>query len=136
MARWGVRIATTAPAASAVPPLAIARAAGVVVYAGNDGIRDTWTPYAKPDMLDRAMFVGLRNALRRDDEIAVALDCVTDSAAVGCGFAEYGLRAGCRGDVVLVRAETVAEAVVAQPVRALVVSSGQVVAREGGLALV
>lgn len=133
MARWGVRIATTAPSASAVPPLAIARAAGVVVYAGNDGIRDTWTPYAKPDMLDRAMHVGLRNALRRDDEIAVALGCVTDAAAEGCGFEAYGLHEGYRGDVVLVRAETIAEAVVAQPVRALVVSSGRVVAREGVL---
>jgi len=133
MARWGVRIATTAPSASAVPPLALCRSAGVIVYAGNDGIRDTWTPYASPDMLERAMFVGLRNALRRDDELAVALDCVTSAAAQGCGFAEYGLEAGCRGEVVLVQAETVAEAVVSRPVRQLVVSQGRIVARDGVL---
>jgi hypothetical protein len=32
---------------------------GVTVFGGNDGIRDTWTPYARPDMLDRAMHIGL-----------------------------------------------------------------------------
>jgi cytosine deaminase len=131
MARWDVRIATTAPASSAVPPLAICRAAGVVVYAGNDGIRDTWTPYARPDMLDRAMHIGLRNALRRDDELDWALDCVTSAAAVGCGFERYGLAAGCRAELVLVEAETVAEAIVASPPRRLVVSGGTIVARDG-----
>ena len=133
MARWDVRIATTAPASSAVPPLAACRAAGVTVYGGNDGIRDTWTPYARPDMLDRAMHIGLRNALRRDDELDWALDCVTGAAAVGCGFDRYGLDAGCRADLVLVQAETAAEAIVSAPVRKLVVAGGVVVARDGML---
>lgn len=133
MAKLDVRIATTAPAASAVPPLAICRAAGVTVYGGNDGIRDTWTPYARPDMLDRAMHIGLRNALRRDDELDVALDCVTEAAARGCGFADYGLAVGARADLVLVDAETVAQAVVAAPPRRLVVAGGTVVARNGVL---
>lgn len=131
MARWDVRIATTAPASSPVPPLAVCRAAGVTVYGGNDGIRDTWTPYARPDMLDRAMHIGLRNALRRDDELAWALDCVTGAAATGCGFDGHGLAAGCRADFVLVDAETVARAIVSAPPRLLVISSGRVVARDG-----
>jgi cytosine deaminase len=134
MARVDMRIATTAPASSPVPPLAICRAAGVTVFGGNDGIRDTWTPYARPDMLDRAMHIGLRNALRRDDELDGALDCVTAAAARGCGFADYGLAAGCRADLVLIDAETVAAAVVDAPVRRLVLSGGRVVARDGKLA--
>ena len=133
MARWDLRIATTAPASSPVPPLLVCRAAGITVFGGNDGIRDTWTPYARPDMLDRAMHIGLRNALRRDDELAVALDCVTAAAAEGCGFARYGLAEGCRADLVLVDAETVAEAVVTAPPRRLVVANGRIVAREGRL---
>jgi cytosine/creatinine deaminase len=44
MAALQVAIATTAPASSPVPPLAVCRAAGVTVFGGNDGIRDTWTP--------------------------------------------------------------------------------------------
>jgi cytosine/creatinine deaminase len=133
MARMDMRIATTAPAASAVPPLAICRAAGITVYGGNDGIRDTWTPYARPDMLDRAMHIGLRNALRRDDEIDVALICVTDAAALGCGFEKYGLSVGDRADLVLVDVETPAEAVVSAPPRRLVVAAGHIVARDGTL---
>jgi cytosine deaminase len=133
MAALNVAIATTAPASSPVPPLSACRAAGVIMFGGNDGIRDTWTPYARPDMLDRAMHIGLRNALRRDDELCWALDCVTTDAARGCGFAGYGLAPGDRADLVLVAAETIAEAVVAAPPRRLVVAGGRVVARGGVL---
>jgi cytosine deaminase len=114
-----------------VPPLAICRAAGVTVFGGNDGIRDTWTPFARPDMLDRAMHIGLRNALRRDDELDWALDCVTTEAAIGCDFDRYGFAVGCRAELVLVDAETVAEAIVAAPPRRLVLSGGRVVAADG-----
>jgi cytosine/adenosine deaminase-related metal-dependent hydrolase len=133
MARMDVRIATTAPASNPVPSLAVCRAAGVTVYGGNDGIRDSWTPHGRPDMLDRAMHIALRNGLRRDDELGLALDCVTDAAARGCGFAEYGLTPGCRADLVLVAAETVAEAVASVPPRRLVIADGQIAARGGVL---
>lgn len=126
-----VVIVTTAPPSRPVPPVAACRAAGVRVVGGNDGIRDTWTPYGSPDMLERAMLIGLRNNFRRDDEIAVALDCVTHAAATACGFERYGLEQGDRADLVLVNAQTVAEAVVARPVRQLVVSAGRIVARNG-----
>jgi len=105
----------------------------VTVLGGNDGIRDTWSPYGNPDMLERAMIIGLRYNLRRDDELEVALDTVTHSGARGCGFDSYGLVPGNRADLVLVDAQTVAQAVVARPVRRLVVSGGRVVARNGAL---
>jgi cytosine deaminase len=127
MARLQVAIVTTGTASRPVPPLKECVAAGVTVAAGNDGIRDTWTPYGRPDMLERAMLVGLRNNLRRDDEVALAFDAVTHAGARACGFADYGLEVGCRADLVLVRAQNIAEAVVARPARELVVSSGQVV---------
>jgi cytosine deaminase len=131
MAQWGVAIATTAPPSRPVPPVAACRAAGVAIFGGCDGIRDTWNPYGMPDMLERAMLVGLRNNFRRDEEVFWAFETVTTEAARGCGFAAYGLTPGARGDVVLADAETVAEAVVARPKRRLVVSAGRVVARDG-----
>lgn len=133
MASLGVSVVTTAPSFKPVPPVAACRAAGVTVVGGNDGIRDTWTPYGTPDMLERAMLIGLRNNFRRDDEIAMALDCVTGAAAQGCGFTSYGLQPGDRADLVLVSAESVAEAVVAHPVRERVIAAGRVVARRGVL---
>jgi cytosine deaminase len=84
-----------------------------------------------PDMLQRAMIVGLRNDFRRDDEIALAFGMVSEHAAEACGFERCALEPGHRADLVLVAAETLAEAVVAQPARRLVVSHGRVVARDG-----
>ena len=134
MARLGVVLVTSAPPSRSVPPLMACRKAGVTVLGGNDGIRDTWSPYGNPDMLERAMLIGMRYNLRRDDEIDVALDTVTHAGARGCGFEAYGLDAGCRADLVLVDdAQTVAQAVVARPVRRLVVAGGRVVARNGVL---
>lgn len=133
MARLQVAVVTVGTPSRPVPAVLACLAAGVTVVGGNDGIRDTWTPYGKPDMLERAMLIGLRNNLRRDDEIALALDCVTQGAAQGCGFAGHGLQPGCRADLVLVDAQSAAEAVVSQPVRKLVVSAGRIVAREGKL---
>ncbi|AMM24134.1 amidohydrolase family protein [Variovorax sp. PAMC 28711] len=133
MAALGVVLITSAPPSRSVPPLMVCRQAGVTVLGGNDGIRDTWTPYGKPDMLERAMLIGLRYNLRRDDELAVALDCVTYAGARGCGFADYGLVPGDRADLVLVDAQTNAHAVVERPVRKLVIAAGRVVARAGVL---
>ena len=134
MARLGVVLVTSAPPSRSVPPLMACRKAGVTVIGGNDGIRDTWSPYGNPDMLERAMLIGMRYNLRRDDELDVALDTVTHAGARGCGFEAYGLDAGCRADLVLVDdAQTVAQAVVSRPVRRLVVAGGRVVARNGVL---
>ncbi|RQQ04643.1 cytosine deaminase [Burkholderia stagnalis] len=131
IASLNVALLTSAPASCPVPPLKACRERGITLFGGNDGIRDTWSPYNVPDMLERAMLIGMRYDLRRDDDLAIALDCVTDAGARGCGFADYGLRAGARADLVLVDAETVAHAIVARPVRRLVVANGRIVARDG-----
>ncbi|RTM10903.1 MAG: cytosine deaminase [Hyphomicrobiales bacterium] len=131
LAELSIQILTTGPASQPSPPVAKLRAAGVVVGAGNDGIRDTWGPYGNGDMLERAMFVGLRNNFRRDDELEVALDVCTRGGAQVMALERYGLAPGCWGDVVLLEGETVADAVVSHLPRALVVKRGTVVARAG-----
>ncbi|SEJ18659.1 amidohydrolase family protein [Paraburkholderia diazotrophica] len=133
IAHLRVAIVTSAPASCPVPPLITCRSKGITMFGGNDGIRDTWSPYGVPDMLERAMLIGLRYDLRRDDDLAIAFDCVSDAAARGCGFADYGLRVGARADLVLVEAETVAHAVVSRPKRKLVIANGRIVARDGEL---
>jgi cytosine deaminase len=133
MARLGVAIATTAPAYRPVPTIAACRAAGVRLFGGNDGIRDTWTPQGVPDMLFRAMLIAQRNDARSDVALDEVLATVTTEAARGCGFAAYGLAPGARADLVLLEAETVPHAIVAQPPRRLVLSAGRIVARDGAL---
>lgn len=131
LATLDVALLTTAPPSRPVPPVRACREAGVTIFGGNDGIRDTWTPYGSPDMLARAMMIGLRNDLRRDDEVEWAFDCVSGAAARACGFEGYGLTPGARADLVLVDASCVAEAVVTRKPRRLVISGGVIVARNG-----
>ena len=131
LADAGVALITTAPPSRIVPPLMACRRAGVPLAGGNDGIRDTWTPYGSPDMLERAMMIGLRYNLRRDDELEIALDCVTDQGARACGFDDYGLRVGARADLVLVDAVNAAQAIATRAPRRWVVANGHVVVRDG-----
>jgi cytosine/adenosine deaminase-related metal-dependent hydrolase len=133
LAEAGIAICTTAPPARPVPSVRAARKAGVAIFSGNDGIRDTWTPFNGPDMLQRAMIIGLRNDLRADAELEMAFAMVTDWAATSCGFERCALSPGERADLVLLEAENVLEAVVSQPPRRLVVSHGRVIARDGTL---
>ena len=131
LAEAGIAICTTAPASRPVPAVKRLVAAGVTVCAGSDGIRDTWGPYGNGDMLERAMLVGLRNNLRRDDELALALDTCSTSGAKAVGLQDYGLMPGCFADLVLVPAETVAEAVAQRPGGRMVLRRGRLVAQDG-----
>ena len=131
LAALDIAIMTTAPASRPAPPVKRLTAAGVRLCSGSDGIRDTWGPYGNADMLERAMFVGLRNNFRRDDEVELALDVCTKGGAAVMALQDYGLAPGCQADFVLVDAETLAEAVVGHPPRRLVVKRGAVVARDG-----
>lgn len=131
LAREDIAIATTAPASRAVPAAAEMRAAGVRLCAGSDGIRDTWGPYGNLDMLERALFIGLRNNFRHDADVEYALQICTQGGADVMELESYGLHEGAFADIVLIDAETVAEAVAARPKRKLVLKRGKPIARDG-----
>jgi cytosine deaminase len=131
LAELDIAIATTAPASRPVPLAAEMRTAGIRLCAGSDGIRDTWGPYGNADMLERALFVGLRNNFRRDEDVEYALHVCTQGGADVMKLDGYGLAEGAFADIVLVQAETLAEAVAARPERQLVLKRGRPVARDG-----
>ena len=131
LAEARIHILTTAPASRPAPAVKRLVEAGIVVAAGSDGVRDTWGPYNNPDMLERAFLVGLRNNLRRDDEVALALDTCTHGGARMMGLEDYGLQPGSRADLVLLDGETLAEAVVSRRPRKVVLKGGKVIARDG-----
>lgn len=131
LAELDIAIMTTGPASRPAPPVKKLLGAGIRVCSGSDGIRDTWGPYGNADMLERAMFVGLRNNFRRDDELRLALDVCTTEGAKVMGVEGYGLGEGCVADLVLVPGETVAEAIVTRSPKRRVVKRGKIVARDG-----
>ncbi|HET6605960.1 MAG TPA: amidohydrolase family protein [Rhodopila sp.] len=131
LADAGVAICTTGSPSRPVPAVKRLMDAGVTVCAGNDGIRDTWGPYGNADMLERAMLIGLRNNLRCDDELQLALATCTTEGARTLGLQGYGTDTGCFADFILVAAETIAEAVAQRPNDRLVVRRGRLIAKGG-----
>jgi len=131
LARSQIAIMTTGPASRPAPPVKRMAERGVVMCSGSDGIRDTWGPYGTADMLERAMFIGLRNNFRHDADVELALGICTEGGARVMGLKDYGLAPGCAADIVLAEGESVTEAVVSHLPRRLVVKAGRVVARDG-----
>ncbi len=131
LAKAGIRIMTTGPAAVTAPVIRELREAGVVVCSGSDGIRDTWGPFGNACMLERAMFLAQRNNFRRDDEVEVALDVCTHGGATSMDIDNYGITPGCDADCVLVEGESLAEVIASRPVRKRVMKRGRTVAENG-----
>jgi cytosine deaminase len=77
------------------------------------------------------MLIGYGSGFLTDDELGIAFDLATHSAARALGLDDYGVRVGALADLVVVDARNAAEAVVARPPRRYVFKAGKVVARDG-----
>jgi cytosine/creatinine deaminase len=131
MAQAGVSLVTHGAGGLTLPPIEMLRAAGVLVFAGNDDIRDTWSPYGTGDLLERAAIIGWKGDFRRDDQVETAFDLVSAAGARALGIANYGIAVGSRANLFTVAASGVPEAVAAHPPRKLVLFEGRLVARDG-----
>ncbi len=135
LAEAGVAIVTNAPGDHPFPPVALLRAEGVRVFAGNDNIRDAWWPYGDGDMLQRAMMIGYRSGLYTDEELRLALEMATTGAARALGLDGYGIAPGHPATFVVLDADNAAAAVAAPPAERVLVLRGEIVRPSGtGLA--
>jgi cytosine/adenosine deaminase-related metal-dependent hydrolase len=133
LARAGVAIMTNGPGPVAMPPIKRLDAAGVLVFAGSDNIRDAWSPYGNGDMLERAMLIGYRQGLRADEDLELCFDLANGAAASVLGLDDHDIGPGAAADLVSLPAASIAEAVAVHPARTLVMKRGRVVARDGTL---
>jgi cytosine deaminase len=133
LAASGVAIMTNAPGNHPFPPVAELTKAGVVVFSGNDNIRDSWWPYGDGDMLGRAMIVGYRSGFYTDDELAIALDLATGNGAKVLRLPDYGIAVGAAADFVALAVEHIQEAVVSPAANRSVYKGGRLVAQNGTL---
>jgi len=126
LAEAGVTILTSAPGAAPMPPVSLLRKAGVRVVAGSDNIRDAWSPLGNASMLERCWLVAHRCGFRTDADIAGTLDLATSEPAALLGL-DRGLKPGAPADLIAVRAEHVAQAIVERPRPDLVLRGGRAV---------
>lgn len=131
LAEQDVAILTTGAPSREVPNLKRVRAAGLRMGAGCDGVLDTWNPWNRPDMLDRARIVAQKNNLRADADLALALDLVTTGGAAVMGVTDHRLELGCPADLALLPGRTLAEAVATGGPVQLTVKRGRVTGRGG-----
>ncbi|WP_429810307.1 amidohydrolase [Ensifer sp. B1-9] len=121
------------PSAPALP-LRLMRRSSLIVASGSDGIQGTWEPYGNGDMLERAKYLAQRNGMANDADLDDVARICTFGGAEGIGLGSYGLTEGCFGDLVLVPARTLAEAVALTPQRRTVIRRGRVLVNGGELA--
>ena len=131
MAGAGMSLVTHGGGASPLPPVKKLRERGVEVFAGNDDVRDTWSPYGNGDLLVRTMLLSWRSGFRTDGDLAIAFDCASAAARRVFGHDDRGIALGAPADLFTVRAETLGEAVAQHPPRGLVFKGGRLVARDG-----
>jgi len=129
----GISWTSVAPLNRGTLPWPAMREHGVGLGLGTDGIRDLWSPYGDGDMLRIALNFAQLQGLRHDEEIASVLRLVTSDSAGFVGRDQHDLTPGSRGDVVLVDAENLPDALLRAPRRELVVAGGRIVSEAGEL---
>jgi cytosine deaminase len=103
-------------------------AGGVNVGSGQDCVADAFYPFGMADQLQVALLLAHAAQLSAPDEIPLALSAVGASAARAMNLDGYGVFPGARGDLVVLDAESPAEALRLQAPRRWVVRGGRVVA--------
>lgn len=128
LASAGIAIMTSGPPGSPAPSVQRLRTAGVTLCVGTDAVRGFFVPYGSGDMLDRLARVVERNGMSRDDELEAAYGLITEQSAKALGLSDYGLLVGAKADLVLLGAETPAQALIEPPRDRIVIKAGVIVA--------
>jgi cytosine/creatinine deaminase len=105
-------------------------AAGVPVAAATNNVQNAFTPVGNADPLLLAYLLAVSAHMGTEAEMGQVLDMLTRWPArlvYGPAATEHGLDVGCRADLVVLEARTLAEAVGAVPARRWVVKAGRVI---------
>ncbi len=99
--------------------------AGVNVAAGQDCIRDPFYPFGTGQMLDVAHLLAHADHLTTPKQLNTVLDAITTNAAKVLRLRGYGIRPGCRADLVVLPVQDGHEAVRLRPIPAHVLKAGR-----------
>ena len=103
--------------------------AGVNVAFGHDCVMDPWYALGSHDMLEVA-HMGLHVAqMTGMEEMHGIFNTITINGAKAMALEGYGLKPGCKADIVILQASDPVEALRLRPARLFVIRNGKVIAR-------
>jgi cytosine deaminase len=105
------------------------RDAGVNVSVSTNNIVNPFTPYGHPDLLRQTLIAAMVGHLGNLDQLSWLLQLITTNPARAIGLTSYGLAEGRQADIVVLDAETPAQAITEQVEKVLVLKAGRIVAR-------
>ena len=85
--------------------------AGIGIALGQDDIADAYYPFGRNNMLEVAFLAAHLLWMTSFQDMEMLYDLITTRAAQALGIREYGLKEGCRADLVVLDAESVWEAI-------------------------
>ncbi len=135
LAELDISWTTVAPVGTAPLPYRRMRELGIGLGLGTDGIRDLWSPYGDGDMLKIALGFARLHRVRYDEDFLEVAKLLTSSAARFVHRDTHDLAVGAPGDIVLIDAENVPDAIVRTPRRDTVIAGGRVLVQDGELVL-
>ncbi|MGE5603021.1 MAG: amidohydrolase family protein [Nitrososphaerales archaeon] len=100
--------------------------AGVNVTCGQDDMMNMFYPFGKMDMLEVADFVAHAAHLSSAEHMQAAFDMPRGRAARTLRLKDYGVYVGAAANLVLIPAESAADALARHPTRPYVIREGQV----------
>lgn len=100
--------------------------AGVNVACGQDDMRNMFYPLGQMDMLEVANFVAHAAHLSSPKHLQAAFDMPRYNAARVMRLPDYGVRENAAANLVLIQANSAADALARQPTRPYVIRKGQV----------
>jgi len=107
-------------------PVRRLREAGVTVAAATNNVQNAFTPVGNADPLLLTLLLVVAAHMGAEGDMAGVLDMVTLAPARILGRRDHGLAPGCRADLVVLEARTLADAVGTLPARRLVLKDGRV----------
>lgn len=100
--------------------------AGVNVTCGQDDMMNMFYPFGKMDMLEVADFVAHAAHLSSAEHMQAAFDMPRSRAAHALRLSDYGIYVGAAANLVLIPAESAADALARHPIRPYVIRRGQI----------
>jgi cytosine deaminase len=106
--------------------------AGIQVGVGTDNTQDMFNPLSNADMLLAALFLAYQRRFGERSIPETAFNLITSAGAEMMKLDPgYGVTVGCQGDLVILDATTIKEALINQAARLYVIKNGKVVVDHG-----